>query len=193
MTASLTPTAILSGATSTLEGGGYSVIEGERDWQTSTSRLFEDPYNIVGVVVYPTWAELMRGWSRAQGSLVSTISSHLTGSEAKAWDGYLVLLTPSSAPKDGLEIESIRSDMQRLRKLVATGDDLVTPQDFGRVLSALLPLNDLAPAAPQPTVLDLLPRLLATHGIDEATTETIVKAFQDHAPLLERLHTKGQP
>jgi len=60
---------------------------------------------------------------------VNVISENIGHAEWKAWDGYLVLLTPGLAPSEEANIEAVRYDTTRLRKLVATGEDLRNPTD----------------------------------------------------------------
>ena len=69
------------------------------------------------------------------------ISSQVGHEEGKSWDGYLVLLTPSVASSESAGLEAVRYNTTRLRKLVATGDDLQSPTDVERVLRRLLPLS----------------------------------------------------
>ena len=64
------------------------------------------------------------GWLQAQAALVDLISAFFHRSDAKAWEGYLVLLTPSVLPHDAaLEVTEIRRNTTHVRKLVATGDE----------------------------------------------------------------------
>jgi hypothetical protein len=138
--------------------------------------------------VFETCAELLRTWPDRQGSLVDVISQYVGQGESKSWDGYLVLLTSSLAPSEGKEIEAVRYNTTRLRKIVATGDDLRTPTDVERVLRPLLPLGREQARLSQESALDLLPKLLADKGISTETTRLLVEAFREQSPLLERLH-----
>src|SRR5271155_1735484 len=94
---SLTITDLLAASTQCLENAGYTRIEADAAWDFNkqAARLFEDEYNIVAVVVYGTWRDLVENWGTEQAGLVELISRHLSSNDAKAWDGYLVLLTPS--------------------------------------------------------------------------------------------------
>jgi hypothetical protein len=116
------------------------------------------------------------------------ISQYVGQGESKSWDGYLVLLTPGLAPSEDVEIEAVRYNTNRLRKLVATGDDLRSPTDVERVLRPLLPLGQDRTNLSQESALDLLPKLLAEQGIPKETTQLLVDAFREQSPLLERLH-----
>lgn len=186
-----TPTDVVAAASQVLLSGGYHQITASgREWDTPTSRLFEDEYNVVGLVVFSTCSELLRTWPDLQGSLVDVISQHVGKNEAKSWDGYLVLLTPGLGPVDDSEIEALRYNTTRLRKIVATGDDLRTSSDVERVLRPLLPLGQEQARPSHESALELLPRLLADQGIPEETTQLLVDAFRDQSPLLERLHKR---
>jgi len=100
-------------------------------------------------------------------------------------------LTPSLAPSEGTEIEALRYNTTRLRKIVATGDDLRTPTDVERVVRPLLPLGQEQARPSQESALDLLPKLLADQGISKETTRLLIEAFREQSPLLERLHQEG--
>jgi hypothetical protein len=185
----MTTTDLIAASTSVLETGGYqSIREGFPEWNTTSARLFEDKYNVVGIAVFATTAELLQSWADLQGALVDVISHYVGRSENKAWDGYLVLLTAAIAPDSDHNIEDVRSDTTRLRKLVATGEDLTSPGDVERLLRPLLPLRDQQGSIGQGTALDLLPQLLKEQGIDESTTEGLVKSFIEQEPLIEALH-----
>ncbi|HLG57808.1 MAG TPA: hypothetical protein VI485_20860 [Vicinamibacterales bacterium] len=184
----LTPTEMIAVASSVLERGGYQIREGFPEWITTSTRLFEDEYNIVGLAVFPTCAELLRGWADLQSSLVEVISEKVGRTEGKAWDGYLALLTPGIAPSGDLEIEDVRYDTTRLRKLVGTGEDLGSAGDIERLLRPLLPLRQSRDPIAHQSALDLLPELLAVEGIDRQTTTILVKSFTDQKPLMEALH-----
>lgn len=188
---SFTPTDLIATASAILKGGGYrQITTGFPEWDTPTSRLFEDEYNVVGVVVFATCGDLIREWADRQGALVDLISGYVGKSESKSWDGYLVLLTPALAPSEEGEIERVRYNTTRLRKLVATGDDLQHPTDVERVLRSLLPLGPERVEVNRSSALDLLPRLLSAEGIDPEVTRILVDAFREQMPLMEQLHER---
>lgn len=187
-----TSTDLIAAASQTLIVNGYSQITGRfRDWDTPTSRLFEDEYGIVGIVAFDTCADLLRTWPDLQASLVEVISRHVGKEEAKSWDGYLVLLSPGLAPSESIAMDEVRYNTTRLRKLVATADDLKSATDVERVLRPLLPLPQERANLGQESALDLLPRLLAEQRIPEGVTRVLVDAFREQSPLLERLHQQG--
>ncbi len=185
----MTITDLIATSSSVLEAGGYRPIRtGFPEWNTTSTRLFEDKYNVVGIAVFATTTELLSSWADLQGALVDVISRHVGQTESKAWDGYLVLLTTGIAPSSDAEIEALRYDTTRLRKLVATGEDLTSAGDVERLLRPLLPLRAAQGSISQGTALDLLPGLLAEHGINEKTTEALVKSFIEQEPLMDALH-----
>lgn len=188
-----TSTDLIAASSRLLEAGEYQLIRRRfPEWDTATTRLFEDKYNIVGVAVFTTVGELLESWADLQGELVEVISRHVGQSESKSWDGYLVLLTSAIAPTADPGIEAVRSDTSRLRKLVATGEDLVEPNDVERLLRPLLPLQIPQAAVGQSTALDLLPALLADQGITESTTRVLVQSYIEQEPLMEALHRAGE-
>jgi hypothetical protein len=184
-----TTTDLIASASQVLLEGGYRQINGQfPEWGTPTSRLFEDEYSVVGIAIFETCKELLQTWPDAQALLVDVISRHVGSQESKSWDGYLVLLTPGLAPSESAALEAVRYDTTRLRKLVATGDDLKLPTDVERVLRPLLPLRPERASLVQQSALDLLPRLLAVQQIPEEVTRVVVDAFRQQSPLLEQLH-----
>lgn len=117
------------------------------------------------------------------------MSAYMTSADPKSWEGYLVLLTPGSASGDeGQSLSSIRYDISRVRKLVATGDELKQIRDVERTLLPLLPLEAAPSGDGEGSVLDRLPSLLAGQGIDAGAVESIIDAFAAQQPLVESLH-----
>ena len=186
-----TTTDLIASASHELLGGGYQQINGRfPEWGTPTSRLFENEYSIVGLAAFETCGDLLKSWPDVQGTLVDVISRYIGSQESKSWDGYLVLLTPGLAPSDADAIEAVRYNTTRLRKLVATGDDLKMSADVSRVLRPLLPLQSERTDLGLESVLDLLPKLLAADHIPENVTRLLVDAYKKHGPMLEQLHEK---
>jgi len=189
--ARLTATDILAAASSCLETGGYRPVDEVRVGQVSlaSARLYEDPYSVVALMVYGSWAELASHWTDAQAALVELMSAHMTSADAKSWEGYLVLLTPGVADQAGSpSVSDIRYDVSRVRKLVSTGDELAQISDVERALLPLLPMQPPASARGDGSVLGLLPALLAGQGIDERAVTVLIDAFTSQQPLVESLH-----
>lgn len=187
----LTVTELLAYATETLETHCYKRVNLDlvESWQTSNVRLFEDDYSIVAVVVYDTWGDLLSNWIDAQASLVELVSQYTTSYDAKSWEGYLILLTPSPVANiDRLKLTKIRYDISRVRKLIATGDDIKTLDDVRRVLLPLLPLQVETINEVGEAVLDMLPKLLSNRGLPEEAVETVVNAFLEQRPIVQNLH-----
>ena len=189
----LTPTDLIASASGYLSDAGYTQIRTERldGLRDFGGRFFEDGYNVVMLVVFNTWSELHRDWTETQASLVELISAHMTNADAKAWDGYLVLLTPDPCPtSQRSNADAIRYDTFRVRKLVAAGDELRTLGEVRRVLLPLLPLEGELQVDKEGSVLDLLPDVLSAHGIAPETTKILLGAFQDKKGLVETLHDR---
>ena len=187
----LTPTELLAASADVLGRAGYkhATASASSDWPELTSRLFEDSYGIVAVLVYETWAELADTWADAQAALVQTMSAYIRANEPKAWDGYLVLLTGGvSGDTVNSRADDIRRNTTRVRKLVGTGDEIKSISDVESVLLPLLPLDLGKTIANQPSILDLLPGILARHGVAHETTDALISAFRDQEPIMERLH-----
>jgi hypothetical protein len=183
---------MMASASDVLLRGGYRRIaeSSAKEAALRNTRLFEDPYAVVELAVYETWSELVNGWADAQAFLVELISKYVSSSEPKAWDGYLVLLTPSIVPSASVEqATQIRNNTNRVRKLLATGDELTSTSEVERVLVPLLPLStEMHVVDQEGRALDSLPDLLAAQQVDRGAVRILVQAFNEQQPLLERLH-----
>ena len=189
---SLTSTEVLAAATVSLVAGGYRRIDTtSEDWGIPNSRLFEDEYGLVAVVVYETWEALAAEWVVAQGALVELISRHLSRSHPKSWEGYLVALTPGSRGRSGRqEWMNIRYNTNRLRKLVASGEELRAIADVETALAPLLPVDSQAVTVDLfASVLDLVPDLVHdSSGLPRKVAQEVVNAFVQQRNMLEALH-----
>jgi len=185
----LTPTQLVAAVSDVLISNNY--VEVVTPENQIGSRVFEDAFGIVAVNIYETWNQLSRKWHFAQGDFVDLISGHLRRGEPKAWEGYLVLLTPGLVGEgEMLEITEIRNDTTRVRKIVASGDDLTTLEDVQTALLPLLPLPiDESVSADDSNLLALLPDLLEASGIQHGLTEAALDAFAANESILERLHS----
>jgi hypothetical protein len=173
-----------------LTDGGYRRIEGELGgkFSAASTRLFEDLYALVGVMIFETWHELESSWPEAQGTFVDLISNYVTASDAKAWDAYIVLMTPAPMSREtNSQAADIRYDTSRVRKLVASGDELKSLGDVGRVLLPLLPLESGVEVQEREFILEQLPNLLSREGVPEGAVRAIVDAFVQQRALMECL------
>ncbi|MGO9791656.1 MAG: hypothetical protein ACLP8S_19780 [Solirubrobacteraceae bacterium] len=185
----LTSTSLAAAAADVLERAGYRVAAIEGAWQPSWGRVYEDPYSIVAVAVFETWAALRNQWLARQSALAGLIAENFAKAEPKAWEGYLVLLTPSIVPSDfQVEATDIRRNTQHVRKLLGTGDEMTTLSDVDRILLPLLPLPETEGPQGPANALALLPAILSEHGIRRDAVETVIQAFTSQQPILERLH-----
>ena len=186
----ITVTMLVAEAGEILESAGFKPVDASATgtWRATEARVYEDEYSIVCIAVYDTWTDLSFRWIDDQSGLVGLISKHFTRTEGKAWDGYLVLLTPSVVPASARRSSvDIRRNTVHVRKLVAAGDELRAVDAVRRTLLPLLPLE--SHQAQRPTnVLDTLPSLLAIHGVDQETARVAIGAFLDQRPIIEALH-----
>ena len=97
------------------------------------------------------------------------------------------MLTPASAGPEAPIVDQIRYDVTRLRKLVATADDLLELRDVRRILLPLLPLEPGLAASASQSAIDLIPELLASKGTPERFGRALVEAFRQQEPLVEAL------
>ena len=185
-----TVTTLVAETSEILERAGFRAADPSKTgtWRATEARVYEDAYSIVCIAVYETWLALSSLWRDDQASLVGLISRHFTRSESKAWDGYLVLLTPSVVPKTGRqEAVDIRRDTTHVRKLLGAGGELGTADAVRRTLLPLLPLQ-IQETQRLRNVLHTLPPLLASHGVDEEASRTAIAAFLEHRPIIEAIH-----
>jgi len=152
-------------------------------------RLFEDMYGLVCVAVFRTWTELINDWPDVFGELVDLVSVRVPATDAKSWETYLVMMTPDAVPtEEHGSVSAIRYDMRRVRKLVATGDELRGASDVERVLRPLLPLHPIAlPIGEDSSALDLLPGLLASQSLPVDAIVSAVHAFKNGQAVITAL------
>lgn len=134
---------------------------------------------------------MSNGWHLAQGQLVEAITASVHQREPKAWEGYLVLLTSGLLPPgDELVVSDMRNDTNRVRKIVATGEELSDLQQVHDVLLPLLPLALEGIDDSGGGVLEMLTTMLTEHGISLETSRTVVQAFTQNQSILESLHAR---
>ena len=186
----LTPTRLIAAATEFLTTNGYIRARSSLgDLSEATARVFEDEYGVVAVAVYEYLGDLLVKWTDAQANLVELITAHIRRTEAKASEGYLVLLTPS-VPRESerREVEKIRYDTLRVRKLVGTGDELQELSGVERILLPVLPLRGpMRPPNSPVSVQDLLPGILSRRGIPESVTRIVIETTKQQESILETL------
>lgn len=188
---SLTQTGLLAAATEFLQDANYLLVpEAVADeYGLGTGRVFEDPYGVVAVMVYGTWDELWSSWPDHQGALVSLMSDHVASVEAKAWEGYLVLLTLGGVNEEAeLGANEIRYNMSRVRKLVGIGDELRSLSDLERVLRPLLPIRPGELPDGSESALDLLPDLVSSPELPADVVRVAISAFLESRPIVEAIH-----
>ncbi len=149
-------------------------------------RIFEDRFSVVGVAYFETWLALETQWIEAQGALVELMSSRLTRSDPKSWEGYLLLFTSDQAT-DALAIDRVRRDTTRLRKLVTTGAEMQSILGVADALLPVLPLELSGGSNGAGRILDRLPQLLAPGGIDAELTRRVVAAFDGNRSPMEEI------
>jgi hypothetical protein len=187
----LTTTDIIAYTTNILESNKFCRIQEKvyGSWTVSNARLFEDEYHIVAIIGYETWNDLQNNWSEAQSELVQLISQNMSTSDPKAWDGYLVIFTPCiTDPRLNVEVNEIRYNVSRVRKLIATGNDLMTEQDVYRFLQPLLPLENEESLLINRSSLDVVADMLQEKGISRNDIDIMIKAFKENKPMMESLY-----
>ena len=186
-----TITTLIAAAAEILEGPGFRTVDPSATsaWRATEARVYEDAYSVVCVAVYETWAALSSLWADDQANLVELISRTFARTEAKAWDGYLVLLTPSVVPAtERQEAINIQRNTVHVRKLLAAGDEIQTVADVRRTLLPLLPL-EIEEASRPSNVLLSLPPLLVRYDVDEEISGVAIAAFLEQRPIIEAVHS----
>ena len=174
-----------------MKDAGFQLVEpgSARNWKARVANIYEDAYSIVCIAIYETWTHLHFAWTDDQANLVDLISEYFTRVDAKASEGYLVLLTPSVVPQaDRSAANGIKNDISRVRKLLADGLELKTAGGVRRTLFPVLPLNELGMIEDQ-DVLEALPSLLAKYDVGADATNAAIKAFRGRHPIVERIHS----
>ena len=186
-----TVTTLVAAASEILESAGFKVVNPSAmgTWMATEARVYEDAFSIACIAVYETWTDLWSLWADDQAALVSLISKHFSRTDAKAWDGYLVLLTPSIVPTTARHnAVEIQRNTVHVRKLFGSGDELQTVDAVRRTLLPLLPLEG-DQALQQRNVLDNLPPVLARHGVDENASKVAIAAFREQRSIIEEIHS----
>ena len=186
----LTVTNLMAAASEALESVGFREVDetAYEDWEAAFVRVYEDEYSIVCVAIYETWWDLLLQWTFVQANLSDLISKNIERTDPKAWEGYLVLLTPSVVPTiDREKAISIQRDTRRVRKLFADGGELRRIDDVNRILLPLMPLEERDVQVPQ-NILDTLPNLLARHGVDQEVAQVAVAAFRSQRPIIPEIN-----
>jgi hypothetical protein len=194
MAAELSGTQLLAAAAQVLTDSGYvgAPIPKETSPNGFVARLFEDRYGIVALCIFDSWGELVEDWPNAQGQLVDLMSETLRRPEPKAWEGYLVLMTPGFMPAaERVTINTLRADTNRVRKLVAAGDELGTLEDIRNFMLPLLPLEVDESLTEEADLLESLPALLQEQGVATLVTQEVLDAFVANESILQRLHELG--
>lgn len=181
-----TATQVLGTATELLEEHGFAFAQEVETDDGQVLRVFEDQLSVVALTYFDTWRALEERWVGAQGALVEFMSTGLTQSDPKSWEGYLLLFT-SDEPTDTLALDRVRRDTTRLRKLVTTGSELRSVAAVADALLPVLPLTLGDRADEGGRILDRLPQLLESSGTSPELTRLVVTAFEENRSPMEEI------
>ncbi|HMP71365.1 MAG TPA: hypothetical protein PKA76_18595, partial [Pirellulaceae bacterium] len=182
----LTRDQILSRVTELMASNGYAPANDVsiKCIDDQNQRIFEDEFSVVAAVYYEDWRNLIESWHESQASFVELISEKLTSADRKAWDSYLVLLTTSLVPlNESHVIHDIRYDTRRVRKLLATGDQLKDLDDLEDAFLPLLPIRKQVDGIKNENVLNRLPDVIADARLDKNLVREVVDAFLNQEPI----------
>jgi len=184
MASPLNQSQTLGEATRLLREGGFQQADPIELQPNGELRVFEDVRSVVGVVFFRSWTQLASNWPGAQAALVDRISSRFKRSDAKSWDGYLVLLTSDGAPT-AEAVADVRRDTSRLRKLVGTGSDLTSIESVAEVLLPVLPLELDGAESLQSSLLERIPGMVEAHGVDPDLAAAAIASFEANRSPME--------
>jgi len=160
------------------------------------SMAFEDEYSVIAVWTFESVEELIARWGIAQDHVVDLLGANVIATDPKSWDGYLILVAMDGVPEEMVaELNSIRSDTRRVRKLVLTADDFpsrvfdpleLTPQ-VRRTLAPILDL-DLDTTQGRADPLATLPSRIAGVLDSNAHLDVVIAAYEAGESPLKALH-----
>lgn len=169
-----------------------SQLTNRSDW---LSNVYEDSLCFVAVSLFSDVDALIRDWQSAQEELTSLLQRYPAHIGAKAWDGYLVLVTPDRLSSLTVaEITAIRSNTKRLRKLVLCDEDTIDSDRksdliarIARGLSPVLPLT-LPTKRHYVNPLGSLADRLKVAGLTSGQIASVVDAYNSGMPIMSALH-----
>jgi hypothetical protein len=177
---------------------GARLISRERyaNWPEAAF-AYEDDFSVIAVWAYESFRDLRDGWLSAQDAMGRLVSSNILSPDPKAWDGYLVLCTGDTVNTQlSAELNFIRSDTRRLRKLVVTGDDLDadTVMNAARIRQAIAPILAirLITADEQFDPLATLTSRVAGDSTFNTDLVTVLTAYSLGQPLVASIHADDQ-
>jgi hypothetical protein len=186
----LTVSSLVARATDVLVSNGFVRVDDDRSRVDAPAgvRMFEDVYSLVGLIGFETFGQLEGEWQRVESAVGDTLGRYLTVGEAKRWDTYLVLMTPSSRLESEDGVEAIEANTSRTRKLVISGDDLRQLADVEEALLPLLPLDTGLAPVQTGDALDRLPALRGRRGVELPLAEALVDAWRKNQTMITQLH-----
>jgi hypothetical protein len=152
-------------------------------------RLFEDEVCFVAVCTFLDWPALSVAWHDAQEVLGTLIGGRVAAFDPKTWDGYLVLgVGQTLTPNDRAEAVSIRYDTRRARKIVISGDEVLS---VSALELALMPVRPMLVATATPDARDPLAELLEhmrRTSTEPDGIEQLLDSYRRGRLLIEDLH-----
>lgn len=187
----LTRDQVLGEVVDVLSRNGFSFVGDEQlaGFDSTYQRVFEDAYSVVAVVYFESWGDLKDTWIEVQTSFVEMISENFTRSDRKSWEAYLVLMSTDLVPlRDSTHARDIRYNTNRVRKLLATGDQLRELSEVEACLLPLLPIHTHEGSIRSPNVLQQLPDLISGPDLSRQQIQAIVDAYEQQASMLEAVY-----
>lgn len=153
-------------------------------------RLFEDALGVVAVAVFESWSTLVSDWKEVQAHVVGHISTRVGKSEPKAWEGYLLLMTPDIPPPETeMAARRIEYETSLMRKFVIAGDHLGTTKDVARFLAPLLPIPEhIDDRRMGASLLERIPQILREEGIQPKVSRAVVDAYLNQESIPQRIY-----
>ncbi len=148
-------------------------------------RVFESEYAVAGVFGFDTCAEIVRGWQDAEERLLSLIRPKLDRQDEKAWDLYLIVATPDAESKR-LELDPIRTDTRRVRKVVISAGDAPSSVPLTAFVSRRLAGLTRLPRPRSAQYADPLAEVAARSG-QNSPIPTLIEVHQRGSTMMDAL------
>ena len=191
---SISRTALLAELESIFGNHGYKTAKAQTNWPPVKEILLvaEDEYGVVAVSIFESTTELIERWTEAQGETVELFGNAISHTDAKWWEGYLILISlgQTIGADEKACLDEIRRDTSRIRKFVFTGSDLTSINSISRLVSPLLPMSpDFGASTPSTESVDEFYKEVAGQRIEQQALEVVLETYRKGDSILQSLDT----
>jgi hypothetical protein len=182
---------LLAAANNALVANGFHEVDVAKSQEidSTRTRLYEDQYSLVLVASFQSASELIQEWPRVQSTLAALITRTIDRHDAKAWDGYLVLLLGRQPLReDAVTLSTIAYDTRRVRKLIVTPDMISADLDLTEALLPVLPLPTLPELGTHTSMEHVLEEMEESMGSrSKAGLQALLEASLQNSPPFSAL------